>query len=440
MPAIVKILVVFAGMLALARLRVPLGLALIVGSATLNLWAGATPAETMLTLWRALFESDLWLLLVITILIEMSRFVTEGRNAQELMAAAQRWGGRHGRIATLVALPAVIGLIPMAAGALVSAPFVQQASIGSDRPAAWKAAVNYWFRHIWEFWWPLYPGVIVAMSIFGLDTWQFMTALLPFTPVAAVAGYFFLIRPHISALTAPATAAAGNNRRALLILLPLLVTVVAMLALPFPLKMFWPGLHPGTRKMLAMLIGLTSGLGLILADEWRVARTAVPAAEETGIRRRMFSTLRDPAALNIIITLAGGLLFKTLLEQSRLLPSASHELMATGIPVGVAVAGLPFLAGFITGMSVGFAGTAFPLVIGLLSVPGSKLTPWATLVLAYGFGYAGMMLSPVHLCLLATKDFFVSALPPIYRHVWPCVAVIILYSIAAHILLLLANW
>jgi hypothetical protein len=439
MPAIVKILIVFAAMLFLARLRIPLGLALVVGGVGLNVWAGQTFPAALGNLGRSLAGSDLWLLLVITVLIEMSRFMTEGRNAEALTAAARRWGGRHGRAATFMALPAVIGLIPMAAGALVSAPFVQQAGAGTDRSADWKSAVNYWFRHIWEFWWPLYPGVIVGMSIFGMDAWQFITALIGYTPVAA-AGYCFLIRPHAAGLAQPAVPPDGSNRRAFLVLSPLLVVVTAMFLLPYPLRLLLPGVPPPTRKMLAMLIGLAAGLGVILVVERRSRLSAPAGADPAALHRRMFSTLFEPGSVNIMITLAGGLLFKSLLDRSGLLPEASRELVASGIPVVAAVASLPLLAGLITGMSVGYAGTAFPLVVGLMNVPGSALTPWATVVLACGFGYVGMMLSPVHLCLLASRDYFKSDLWSVYRHLWPCALTVTVFGLAAHALLRLAGW
>jgi len=38
-----------------------------------------------------------------------------------------------------------------------------------------------------------------------------------------------------------------------------------------------------------------------------------------------------------------------------------------------------------------------------------------TTVLAYGFGYMGMMLSPVHICFVVTNEFFKSRFLIVYR-------------------------
>jgi hypothetical protein len=61
-----------------------------------------------------------------------------------------------------------------------------------------------------------------------------------------------------------------------------------------------------------------------------------------------------------------------------------------------------------TGLAIGFVGPSFPIVIGLIAgVTGTGLgTLLSTTVLAYGSGYIGMMLSPVHVCLIVTNEHF----------------------------------
>jgi uncharacterized protein len=108
--------------------------------------------------------------------------------------ASRRLGGRHGRALSLVLIPASIGLVPMPGGALFSAPLVGETLREKHLPAAWKASVNYWFRHIFEYWWPLYPVVIVTLSIFSLKTWQFFSLQVPFTLVSLLAGWYFILR------------------------------------------------------------------------------------------------------------------------------------------------------------------------------------------------------------------------------------------------------
>ena len=114
--------------------------------------------------------------------------------------------------------------------------------------------------------------------------------------------------------------------------------------------------------------------------------------------------------------------------------------MSAGIPLVSVIAVLPFVAGLVTGIAIGFAGPAFPLIVGLMEAEGSGLTPMATLVLSFGFGYAGMMLSPVHLCFVLTRDFFATSYRRIYPHILPCVIVLLAGSVLAYIVLHRAGW
>jgi len=427
MPAIGKILVIFAGMLALTRLRVQLGAALILGGIVLSLWAGLPFSATAANLGRSLVSSELWLLLAITsLIIEIARFMTSGSNADEIVAAARRWGGRRGGAYSVMILPAVIGLVPMPAGALFSAPFVEQAGGKANAAGEWKSAVNYWFRHIWEYWWPLYPGVIVAMSIFEMDTRQFIGAQFPFTLVAVAAGYAFIVREHMSLLAAHDETPRGSNRKALMLLSPLAIVMVSVFVSPPILVRMMPHLRPQSLKLLGVFTGLLAALVFIAVVEEN--------------RRSMFSNLFRRKSLTVLLALCGVLVFKSMLAESGLLPLASEEMASSGTPVVVAVAGLPFLAGLVTGVAFGFTGVSFPLVVGLMAQPGSGLTPFATLVLAYGFGYMGMMISPVHLCLLVTKEYFSAPLFAVYRRLWPCVAAVLVYCLAAHAVLRALGW
>ncbi len=432
MPAIAKILIVFVGMLVMARVKVPLGLALVLGGVVLNLWAGLPVGVTLENFGRSLLAVDLWLLLVVTVLIiELGRHISQPGNADELMAATRRWGGRHGRAASLMALPAVVGLVPMPAGALFSAPLVEKAGEGMATTPEWRSAVNYWHRHIWEYWWPLYPGVIVAISLFEMDTRVFMAVQFPFTLVAVAAGYFFLIRPHLAEAPATGTAVSGSSLRAFMTLLPLLTVIGSLFVFPPLLRQLMPSATAQVQKLSCVLLGLVLGMVVISVDEFLQRRRAAAKGEEID-RVRLFAAAFKPKGLGILLMLLGVMVFKSLLMKSNLLPTASGELMESGIPLAAAIALLPFIAGIVTGVAVGFTAASFPLVVGLMAAEGSGLTPWATLVLAYGFGYMGMILSPVHLCLLVTREYFSARLSDIYRMITPCVASVAGYSILAY--------
>jgi len=64
---------------------------------------------------------------------------------------------------------------------------------------AWKTFLNYWFRHIWEYCWPLYVNVILASAILQIPIKRIASVQFPFTVLAAVLGLIILFK-HVHRL------------------------------------------------------------------------------------------------------------------------------------------------------------------------------------------------------------------------------------------------
>ena len=423
--ATVKILTVFMAILIATRLKLQLGLSLIAGGIVLDLWAGRAG---MLSgdLAEALIQPELWLFLLnISLIIEFGVFMTESENSRALVSVVHRWAGRHGRVFGIILLPAILGLVPMPGGAMFSAPLVKKTVDGKDLSPEWKSAANYWFRHLCEYWWPLYPVVIVTLSVLPIPIWKFVLLQLPFTLASILAGVLFILWPQRRNLTLKAEEMESRKGGGY-VLLPLAIVAVSIMTLPQLLGWLLPSLSASVAKLLGMLIGLCLGLAVI-------ARFRKGVVKEAMLKR--FFTRKN---LNILLTLVGVMFFKSLLESSGVIPEAGRELAAHNMPLIVVVGALPFLAGLVTGIAVGFAGTTFPLIVGLIAAEGSGLTVVAALPVAFGMGYAGMMLSPLHLCLLLTKDYFEANLFKIYRYLVPCVIVVMVFSVVLHLIFSMA--
>jgi integral membrane protein (TIGR00529 family) len=414
--AVAKILIVFFGVLTVSRLRIPLGLGLIGGGLLLDLWTGKSVPFMAADLWLALMRPELWLLAVtITLIMEIGHFMASDENGRAFISLAHRLGGRHGQAVSLILIPAAIGMVPMPGGALFSAPLVGLTAENSKNSAEWKAAVNYWFRHVLEYWWPLYPVVIVTLSVFTLQTWKFMLLQIPFTLISLFAGYFFLLksRHHPITVADPDTQNLPGIGR---VLLPIAIIVSATLLFPGLFHKILPALNPASWKLLSML----SGIGVSLFIIW---------LDKSNHSRKMFSGVLSLKTLNVFLTLAGVMIFESLLDSSGLIPLAGRELSLGRVPISLIIAFLPFLAGLVTGIAVGFAGAAFPIVVGFVSSGEIGIQPMAALVLAFSMGYAGMMLSPVHLCFLLTVDYFSASLIQVYRFILPCVLSIMVFGV-----------
>ncbi len=426
---LVKILLVFGGVLLLTRFKLHLGIALLLGGLSLQLWTGRTLPHVLASLGDALATAELWLLLVITALIfEYGRHMAEERNAQAIMGAARAWGGRHGRTLGLMAIPAAIGLVPMPGGALFSAPLVDQTAPESHWSPTWKATVNYWFRHTWEYWWPLFPVVIVSVSIFDIGIGPFILIQMPLSLAVLVSGYWVLIRPHLAELAQPPAQSATEPNRIWRVALPLSIVVICTLIGPRVIGWIHPAPGQQTRTLLAMIIGLFIGLIPLLRDSG------------AGATRAFLTRLTEPKALSLLATIAGVILFKNLLDASELLPLAGEQLLRSGIPPVLIIIVLPLVAGLVTGIAIGFAGIAFPLLAGLVS--GTEGSPGiaATLVLGFACGYAGMMWSPIHLCFVLTRGYFGAPIAPVLRGVIRCSILPLLVAGLMYFLLAYTGW
>jgi hypothetical protein len=91
---------------------------------------------------------------------------------------------------SLMVSPALYGLLPVAGGALMSAPIVD--NIAPEIDANRKVSINVWYRHIFILIYPL--SLLVISEIANINLYLIMLAMLiPFILLIFI-GYFFLIR------------------------------------------------------------------------------------------------------------------------------------------------------------------------------------------------------------------------------------------------------
>ena len=94
---------------------------------------------------------------------------------------------------------------------------------------------------------------------------------------------------------------------------------------------------------------------------------------------------------------------------------------------------ISFSMGFLTGVNTAFIVIAYPILLPLVStVPAFSLE--AISIFIYVTGFAGILFSPVHLCLVLTNDYFKSNLLHVYRYL--TIPVIVLVFMALFFLFL----
>ena len=392
MTALLKLTLVFVGIVLLLSRRWNLGLVLLLASVAIGLLFAYPPPEIGRdVLLAAVDPLTLRLALAVVLIMTLSELLRQTAGLHGMVEALQALIP-NGRI-VIAALPALVGLLPMLGGAMFSAPMVDEVGdrLGVDREH--KTFVNYWFRHIWEYIFPVYPSMMLAAALLGLTTTQLAGATWPLTAAAVVGGLLFgLLRvPRHGASNPPPIPRARGLR--------ILATSVWPVALAITLSLTLP-----VDERVNLILSLLVTIALMMAVKH------IPLHDlKTILRRRI--------PWKTVVVILGALIFRRVLNNSGAVLAVSDALTDLRIPPAVVAFTVPFLAGLLTGISTAAFSIGFPVVLPLVVVNGGIAPEWATWLMAGGF--LGVMFSPVHLCLALTRVYFKARWGPIYRLIAP---------------------
>jgi integral membrane protein (TIGR00529 family) len=290
-------------------------------------------------------------------------------------------------------MPLLIGMLPSVGGAYFSAPMVDEATKDLPMSPEEKAFANYWYRHPWEYILPLYPGIVLASAITEIPLRTYILINLPYALTMFLSGFFFLSKAK------GAFRAEGSSRMSLRSFTPIVVLLVLVAVLGVPL-------HWG-------LLGLV----VVMLLYWRYDLKGTSQVVKHGL------------SVNVILLTIGVILFKEVLEVSGAVENLSRFFSESGIPILSVLFVLPFVTGVLTGVTIGFVGAAFPLLVSLV---GHSLP---ALTFAFASGFVGVLLSPVHVCLVLTKEYFHADMGGIYRRTVPLTGLVILVALVEFFLL-----
>jgi integral membrane protein (TIGR00529 family) len=382
MTILLQVAVVIGLMLFLIRLKWDLGLVLFLDSALAALLFGLTPAEFGRNLLAALAASEtLELIGIIILVLYLGQFLQVRGHFRQMVDALKNLV-RDPRL--ILAIPsAFIGLLPMMAGAMMGAPIVDEAAKRWRLTPAWKTFFNYWFRHIWEYSWPLYMNLILAAAVFRVPIKTICLVQFPFTILAAVMGLVVLFR-HVPYLP-PEAKPRPNVKDAV--------------------RVFWSIWPIFLTILLIFAARLNMLLSLAIASVLTQVASRFPLRERWDIIRRGFS-------LKIVLLTAALMIFKRVLEASGALDSVVRAFPPHGLGAYLLLFAAPFLVALLTGVNQAFVGITFPLLIPII---GEGKPDMVLLMFAYVSGFCGILLSPAHLCLALTADYFKAELRDVYK-------------------------
>lgn len=276
----------------------------------------------------------------------------------------------------LAAMPAFLGLLPSVGGARFSAPIIEELSTKINLSPEHKAAINFWFRHMFEFSSPIIPGMIMACSIAGVTFGEFISHLCWVTVLAIIVGWLILIRPIKTSAAQKFSESATEIRHERNGLLLALLPVAAVF-------------------MIVVFGGLSASISTgVVVTAWVFVLAAVK--RPVGVKEIFLSALDLKMTLNICCILY----FIQILSVTEVLGEIVAAFQASPLPIPVIIACVSLIIGILTGMSQGHVAIVMPIVAAM----GTSDLNLAGVAMA--FGVAGQMLTPTHVCLIVTIDYF----------------------------------
>ena len=271
--------------------------------------------------------------------------------------------------ASVFMIPSMIGFLPMPGGAIVSAVMLKDVFAKFRIKSEKGTFLNYWFRHVWACLDPIYPSVIIALAVLEIDYATLLKSTYPITLAMIVAGLPFITFGRF-----------GDEKdfSGILYIIPILVVMILTV---FGLDLLYS---------LALVVG---AFCLLTKPNFK------------AVVRKVFN-------IKIYILLISLLYYKELIVVTNSADALLNDMSSIGLPQSVSAFLLSFIIGFATGIESGYSAIAVPLLIPFIGV-GSEIVS-KNLLLVMGAGLVGVMLSPLHLCLILTKEYYSANLETIY--------------------------
>ncbi|MFQ6031608.1 MAG: DUF401 family protein [Candidatus Zixiibacteriota bacterium] len=397
MIELLKLSLVLFLLIFLIKKKIPVGISLSAGGILLGLLFQMSVLLILReSLSAAVDEPTLRLLLLVILIVFFGNLLSLIENLRDLTRSLESLV-KNTKV-VLMMLPAVIGLLPMPGGALLSAPMVEDVGARRNLSPEIKTAMNYWFRHVWEYCFPLYPGIILSAALLGVELWRIVAVQIVLTFAMIILGIAFCTRKVI---LSDNKSGSENKQKSSFLLLA---------------KSIWP-------VMLVVMLNLFLKVDLMIA----LSLVIVLLIFQRKVNSRdILKILKQTITFDVVALILGIMIFKNLLEASGAVKVMPEQMMLLGIPKAAVTGIIPLTVGVLTGVTTAFVGVSYPILLPFL-IPDQ--VDWGLVMLVYACGFMGVMLSPVHFCLILTKDYFRADLLEVYKLILPPALLLILFAL-----------
>ncbi|CAB48937.1 TIGR00529 family membrane protein [Pyrococcus abyssi] len=374
MVEIILLLASFLVVIILIWLKVNIGVSIFLGALTLAFLSGLGINGALHSLYSTITSwSTLRLILIISFIMGITSVFSQIGYLKDMENAVLHLfpKAKH----SLWTLPALIGLMPMPAGALVSAPMIEPVANKFNLKPEVKTLINYWFRHVWELSWPMYQAIVITSAVVGISIREISVKMFPLTILMATIGYLFFV------YSLKEDKANGRNK----------VTGLKML-----LKATYP-------ILVIIVLSIILGLDMLYGSLVGFLSILLPNLKRISLKEVLTRAFQP----RIVFLLIAVMYFKDVIEASGLVDVLPRIMLSFHVPIIIILLVTPFIIGLMTGISFAYVAMVFPLLKPFF-------TGFDKIALAYLGGYMGMLFSPVHLCLVFSAEYYKADLGKVY--------------------------
>ena len=295
-------------------------------------------------------------------------------------------------------LPAIVGLLPVAGGALMSAPLVEAEAEKLGLKAEKKTYVNVWFRHTIFPVYPISQFLILTATLTGLTLTSIIVRQIPIVASMIITGYLIGLWKTTSEGRTKGnskTNLSSELKRFAITFSPILATIVAVVGL-------------GVDVAIAAFLGVAV-LVLIAKPSFEVVK----------------KPFRNWATYGIPLAAFGAFFLRSVVDATELSEIFAVFVANGGVDDLLLLISVPAVLAFLVGSPLGGVAISYSILEGIVNFTAQSAA------LLYISSYFGYIVAPTHLCLVLTADYFKCSLGKIYKYFIPS----LLISFATAILL-----
>ena len=411
--AIIGIGIGFSAILFLSFKKVNLGVGFFVGTVVAGLASGLGVGQVFQNILLGIFSKDsLQLMVTISLISGMGSLLKQTGDLEQIVNSLINLLNNN-KLLTII-FPIVFGTLNVPGGAIFSAPLIEDSAERINLDPHQKTAVNVFFRHIALFIYPLFTCLIIASELANVDKYQIIKFNLLVFFVGFISFYYliFKINPKLDKTQIKREVESGGKAKYIVTFLKGFSPVLIILLISFLINLPF---------YLSVVGGLLLGAG----------RRLPPDQKHKVFFGRLKDFLFKGINYNLTLLIMGVMAFKSMVEGSGAIDIITVLLSDFNFSLIIPIILLTSIVAMITGFYPAALGISIPIFLPMIP-PESKVI-YTSLI--FDFAFLGYLLSPLHLCLALTKEYFAANWLPVYRYLFPPVVLMAIAAIIQAILL-----